>query len=201
MNETTSRQTKNGDDWVEFKAVKESLDVRVVLSHFGLLEHLEARGAELVGWCPLGEEHGKKDSFSMNIEKKNFQCFACKARGSVLDFVAKFQTVDLREAAHTVIAIMGGGEVGEKKSGGRPYGKGTGGDKKEGAARESMPEAGKPARNVSPPCGDTGRDGIPAVMSFSLASRLILANKIKPEHLLVVDMDAVGIEWKKAGRE
>ena len=41
-----------------------------------------------------------------------------------------------------------------KKSGGRPYGNDKG-RKKESAARESVPEAGEPARNVSPPCGDT----------------------------------------------
>ena len=170
---------KEGDEgWLDFKAIKERADTRAVLSHFGLLEHLEERGAELTGWCPFGDEHGKKDSFSMNVEKKTFQCFACKARGSLLDFVAKFRNIDLREAAQWV-ASMGGGEIREKKSGGRPYGNG----KKESSARENVAEASV---------------DIPAVMSFSLASRLIIANKINPAHLLVVNMDAVGIEWKKA---
>lgn len=70
MNETTERQSKSGDDWLDFKAIKEGADVRAVLSHFDLLPHLEVRGDELVGWCPLGEEHGKKDSFSVNVEKR-----------------------------------------------------------------------------------------------------------------------------------
>ena len=174
---------KEGDEgWLDFKAIKESTDARKVLSHFGLLEHLEERGAELVGWCPFGEEHGKKDSFSVNVEKKAFQCFACKARGSVLDMVTKLQNGNLREAAQTVLSIMGDGEQEREKSGGRPYGNG----KKESAARENGAEAGA---------------DIPAVMSFSLASRLIIANKINPGHLLVVAMDAVGIEWKKAKKE
>jgi len=65
---------KEGDEgWLDFKAIKERADTRAVLSHFGLLEHLEERGAELTGWCPFGEEHGKKDSFSMNVEKKTFK--------------------------------------------------------------------------------------------------------------------------------
>ena len=38
-----------------------NFDVRLALSHFGLLEHLEERGAELSGWCPFGDEHGKLD--------------------------------------------------------------------------------------------------------------------------------------------
>ena len=173
---------KEGDEgWLDFKAIKEKSDARAVLSHFGLLEHLEERGAELSGWCPFGEEHGKKDSFSMNVEKKTFQCFACKARGSLLDFVAKFRNIDLREAAQCV-ASMGGGTVGEKKSDGRPYGKSKG----EGVACENVAEASA---------------DIPAVMSFSLASRLIIANAINPAHLLVVNMDAVGIEWQKAKKE
>ena len=51
---------KEGDEgWLDFKAIKEKSDTRAVLSHFGLLEHLVERGAELVGWCPFGEEHGK----------------------------------------------------------------------------------------------------------------------------------------------
>lgn len=186
----------SGDEWLDFKVIKNSADAHKVLSHFGLLEHLEERGAELVGWCPFGEEHGKKDSFSVNIEKKAFQCFACKARGSLLDLVAKLQNGNLREAAHTVIAIMGGGEAGEKKSGGRPYGK----SKTDSAAREVVSETSGPASTPMELGYDAGEE-IPPVMSFSLASRLIIANAINPAHLLVVNMDAVGIEWKKAKKE
>lgn len=51
---------KEGDEgWLDFKAIKEKSDVRAVLSHFGLLEHLEEREAKLTGWCPFGDEHGK----------------------------------------------------------------------------------------------------------------------------------------------
>jgi hypothetical protein len=186
---------KEGDEgWLDFKAIKERADARAVLSHFGLLEHLEERGAELTGWCPFGDEHGKKDSFSMNVEKKTFQCFACKARGSLLDFVAKFENVDLREAAQMVQSIMGDGETKEEKKGGRPYGKSKG----ESVARENVAESGETARNASR--SDAGAD-IPAVMSFSIASRLIIANAIDPAQLLVVNMNAVGIEWKKAKGE
>ncbi len=167
---------KEGDSgWLDFKAIKEMANVRMILSHLGLLAHLEERGAELVGWCPFGDEHGKKDSFSMNAEKKTFQCFACKARGSLLDFVAKFQNVDLRVAAQWV-ASLGGDTVGEEKSGGRPYGK------------------AKPARE------DRGAD-VPAVMPFALASRLIIQKKLDPANWLVVDVGALGFERVKEGKE
>jgi len=185
---------KEGDEgWLDFKAIKEKADARAVLSHFGLLEHLEERGAELTGWCPFGDEHGKKDSFSMNVEKKTFQCFACKARGSLLDFVAKFRNIDLREAAQWV-ASLGGGAVLDEKSAGRPYGK----SKTTSVASENGAETGEPARIAT---RSDAAGEIPPVMSFSLASRLIIANAIHPAHLLVVNMDAVGIEWKKAKKE
>ena len=75
--------------YLDFKEIKAKADVRKILDTLGILEHLEEHGAELSGWCPLGKEHGKADSFSVNVEKRNFQCFACKARGSLLDLVAK----------------------------------------------------------------------------------------------------------------
>ncbi|MEI2770794.1 MAG: CHC2 zinc finger domain-containing protein [Candidatus Competibacter sp.] len=199
---------KEGDEgWLDFKAIKEKTDVRLVLSHFGLLEHLEERGAEFIGWCPFGDEHGKKDSFSINVEKKTFQCFACKARGSVLDFVAKFRNANLRESAQWVLSLTNGDEPREKPKEGRPYGK----SQTDSGVRENGAEIGEPARNASPARrsyassvadgrNDAGEE-IPPVMSFSLASRLIIANAINPAHLLVVNMDAAGIEWKKAKKE
>lgn len=164
---------KEGDEgWLDFKAIKEKADVRAVLSEFGLLEHLEERGAELVGWCPFGDEHGKKDSFSFNAEKKTFQCFSCKARGSLLDFVAKFQNVDLRVAAQWVHSFFSSAhnEVKEEANSGRPYSKGR---------------AEKIATITN---GET-----PKVMTFSIASRLIIGKKINPDNLLVVDVSGIDL--------
>lgn len=169
---------KEGDEgWLDFKAIKEKADVRAVLSEFGLLEHLEERGAELVGWCPFGDEHGKKDSFSFNAEKKTFQCFACKARGSLLDFVAKFQNVDLRVAAQWVHSFFSSAnkEVKKEMSSGRPYGR------------------DKPDENESLQ--------IQAVMPFTLAARLIIQKKLDSSNWLVVDVGALGFERMKRNPE
>jgi hypothetical protein len=57
----------NDEGWLDFKAIKEKADARAVLSHFGLLEHLEERGAELVGWCPFGDEHGKLEGLGESV--------------------------------------------------------------------------------------------------------------------------------------
>jgi CHC2 zinc finger len=92
--------------WIDFKQIKESADVESVLDQCGILDGLQRQGAELVGWCPLGkaDQHGKGDSFAFNTQKKTFQCFACKARGSILDFVSRLQGVGLREAATFVLS-------------------------------------------------------------------------------------------------
>lgn len=111
----------SGDDqnpWIDFKQIKESADVESVLERCGVLDGLQRQGAELFGWCPLGksDQHGKADSFAFNTQKKTFQCFACKARGSILDFVSRLQGVGLREAATFVQSatppITTAGEVG-----------------------------------------------------------------------------------------
>ena len=102
----------NQEPWIDFQSIKDAADVERVLAHYGILEHLERRGDELVGWCPMGEEHGKADSFAFNVAKKSFQCFACKARGSILDFTRKFHGSDLRTAGPT-----GTGNNGPRRAG------------------------------------------------------------------------------------
>ncbi len=103
---STSTKADEKDKWFDFKTVKEQSDVIAVLTHYGLMEELEQRSNELVGWCPLGTKtHGKKDSFNFNIKKKSFKCFACKQHGSTLDFVSKYQTLHLREACEVLVMI------------------------------------------------------------------------------------------------
>ena len=58
-------------------------------------------GEERKALCPFHEE--TKPSFKVNLGKKAFNCFGCGEHGNVLDFVAKMETCDLREAA-TIIA-------------------------------------------------------------------------------------------------
>jgi len=96
-------------EYLDFRKIKAEADIEAVLAHFELLDRLERQGKEWVGWCPLGtKQHGKRDSFSFNIEKKAYQCFACKNRGSILDLAAALAGVQLREAAQLVAQISEG---------------------------------------------------------------------------------------------
>jgi hypothetical protein len=183
--------TDKGGDWLDFKEIKARAQVRPVLEYFGILEHLEARGAELVGWCPLGKEHGKADSFAFNTEKKSFQCFACKARGSVLDFIGKYQGVSLRDAAKIALDILGerGGTAPEEekdkpKEKGRPYGKPSA-TPRSASARETASWSGPET------------PGLPA-FTWSHAHFLIEAGQLDPDRLVVLDIDSLEVLVKVA---
>lgn len=94
-------------EWLDFDEIKKKADVKAVLKAYDLFDDLKKRGDELVGRCPLGEKHhGNKTSFAINVYSKAFQCFACKKRGSVLDFVKHYRGLTLREAAQAVLEIM-----------------------------------------------------------------------------------------------
>jgi DNA primase len=51
---------------------------------------------ELIGFCPFHKE--SKPSFHVSLSKNAFQCFGCKAKGNILDFVQQKEGVELREA-------------------------------------------------------------------------------------------------------
>ena len=157
--------------WLDFQKIKDGADVERVLGHYGILQHLERRGDELVGWCPLGEEHGKGDSFAMNVAKRSFQCFACKARGSIPDFVRKHEGSDLRSAAIRVEEIMAEGEAlspartAAKKT--RPYGK-----------KAPSATSGAPV---------TKRRALPLEMfGWDEALELVRLERLDPENLVVL---------------
>jgi hypothetical protein len=185
--------TEKGGDWIDFKETKARAQVRPVLDHFGILEHLEERGAELVGWCPFGKEHGKGDSFAFNVEKRSFQCFACKSRGSILDFVAKHQGVNLREAAKIVLGIMGGegaaGPVEEKRAEakGRPYNSGSAGSATPRHPEIPKLEAARRTKQEEP----RGDGGSALVFSWDHARFLIEAGLLNPARVVVLDAEAL----------
>lgn len=181
-------EKEKGDDWLDFKQIKAKAQVKPVLERFGILEHLEERGPELVGWCPLGREHGKADSFAFNVEKRSFQCFACKARGSVLDFIAKHQDIGLREAAKIALGILG--EEAAPPEGkpeavkGRPYGKPA-----RSEANAPKPETRRGTERTAKP-GAIEADGLP-FFGWDRARSLVESGMVDPARLVVLDVAAL----------
>jgi DNA primase len=95
-------------DWVDFRLVKQTVSMQAVLDHYGI-NWLRKNGDELRGRCPIHKGEGER-SFHVNTAKNAFQCFSCKARGNVLDFVAAMEKCSVRDAA---FKLKGWFEVGK----------------------------------------------------------------------------------------
>jgi DNA primase len=83
--------------YVDFRAVKEAVSIRMALDHYGV-NWLRKNGEELRGRCPIHKGEGT-DTFHASVAKNIFNCFSCKARGNVLDFVAAMEQCTVRDGA------------------------------------------------------------------------------------------------------
>lgn len=91
--------------WIDFKALRASLDFERVLRHYGV--EVKRKGSQHLGFCPLPGHQGNRNSpsFSANLERGIFQCFGCGAKGNVIEFAAFMEKLDpedgrqLRKAA------------------------------------------------------------------------------------------------------
>jgi hypothetical protein len=89
-----------GKTWVDFTELKERITFAQVLARLEVQAGLEQAGDELRGPCPICKRgDAKSKSFSINVGKQVFQCFACKRRGNVLDFTAAARDTDVHRAA------------------------------------------------------------------------------------------------------
>jgi DNA primase len=84
------------DNWVDFKAVKAVVGIQAVLDRYQI-NWLRKSKDELRGRCPIHQGDGE-NAFHVNLTKNAFNCFSCKARGNVLDFVAAMEKCSVRDA-------------------------------------------------------------------------------------------------------
>jgi DNA primase len=84
------------NNWVDFKAIKQSVSIEQALGHYGV--KLKRSVKELRGRCPIHQGDGT-ESFHANTEKNAFHCFSCQAKGNVIDFVAAMEKCSVRDAA------------------------------------------------------------------------------------------------------
>ncbi|MDQ3819914.1 MAG: CHC2 zinc finger domain-containing protein [Acidobacteriota bacterium] len=89
------------NEWVDFKAIKEAVSMQMALAHYGLpLSEMTRDGDEVRFPCPIERNVKKKPlAFKVNLTKNVFNCFSCKARGNVLDFVATMENCSVKDAA------------------------------------------------------------------------------------------------------
>jgi DNA primase len=101
-------------EWVDFKKIKEAVDIQMVLGHYGITG-LTKSGDELRGPCPIHKSSQRSKNFTVNIRKNAFKCFSegCGARGNVLDLVTAMEHCSVREAA---LKLQEWFKVGESES-------------------------------------------------------------------------------------
>jgi DNA primase len=85
------------ENWVDFKAIKAAVTMQALLDRYQI-NWLRKSGEELRGRCPIHQGDGA-NAFHANLDKHAFNCFSCKARGNVLDFVAAMEKCSVRDAA------------------------------------------------------------------------------------------------------
>jgi len=100
------RNRGDGKEWVDFRAIKEAVSLEAVLEHYEVKQLRRRREDQLEGCCPL---HGgeREDAFHASLSKNVFHCFACDAKGNVLDLVAAMERCSIREAALKLQAWFG----------------------------------------------------------------------------------------------
>lgn len=122
--------------FVDFKEVKASVNILQVLKHYGFLESLKKEPPGYAGPCPFCESTGR--AFRASEEKNCFNCWNCKAKGNVLDFVQQRESCTIRNAALKLVDWFNlggssvpvspkkknkqekGGTKAKKKEGGKP---------------------------------------------------------------------------------
>lgn len=83
---------------MDFALVRERSDFSTILTHYNIAH--ERRQNQITVLCPFHDD--RRPSLSVNLERKLFHCFACQAKGDILDFVTMIEKVSLPEAARIV---------------------------------------------------------------------------------------------------
>ena len=87
--------------WVDFKEIKARVSIVQILERYGVLGSLAKSGTgdRLSGVCPI---HGgtNKTHFRVSVSKNCWNCFGgCQAGGNIIDFVARKEDIEFRDAA------------------------------------------------------------------------------------------------------
>ena len=89
--------------WIDFALVREHGDFASILARYDIAPaRIQGQVSVL---CPFHDD--RRPSLSVNLERKVFHCFACQAKGDILDFVAMIEKVSLPDAAGIVARCCG----------------------------------------------------------------------------------------------
>ena len=95
--------------WIDFKLLKQQLSFQQVLAHYGIKATKDGE-AHVKACCPFHDD--KRPSLGIDLNRKIWQCFACKTSGNVLDFITRMEGHDpvapgaIRKGAEIAVEIM-----------------------------------------------------------------------------------------------
>ncbi|HWB48633.1 MAG TPA: CHC2 zinc finger domain-containing protein [Stellaceae bacterium] len=156
--------------YIDFAFVKENASFERVLEHYKLV--LRGRGAQRSALCPFHPD--KRPSLRVELDKGLFHCFACEAKGNMLEFVARSEGVpdDLRAAAEKIADICKIPLAPPR--GNKPAAK--------PAATAAAPKGRRPAEPAPAPAADTPVEPVAPInvpLTFTL--------KLDPSHPYLVE--------------
>jgi DNA primase len=145
--------------YIDFRFVKANASFDALLQRYRI--ETKGTGDERTALCPFHEE--SKPSFKVNLRKGGFHCFGCGAKGNVLDFVAKLEGCDLREAA-VIVAEASGISLSERTEGAetRLNGRKGAGAHNRPETAPTAPQAATGARKRAAPGKETAEEPPPA---------------------------------------
>ena len=91
---------------IDFKTVRSQADFSTVLTAYDIeLVKDGSQAGQFKALCPFHED--TRPSLKVNTAKNIFHCFACEAKGNILEFVAQMEGLDIRPAALKVAELCG----------------------------------------------------------------------------------------------
>lgn len=91
---------------LDVQALKEAADVQVVAEELGL--PMQQRGKNISILCP---KHDDKHFGNCYLTKHGYKCYACGARGDVIELIQDTMNLDFMGACHMLADICGGEEL------------------------------------------------------------------------------------------
>lgn len=88
---------------MDFARVRAHANFATLLAHYRIA--VPRHQGQITVRCPFHKD--RRPSLSISLERKLFHCFACQARGDIIDFVARIEDASLLEAARIIIRHCG----------------------------------------------------------------------------------------------
>jgi hypothetical protein len=83
---------------IDYRHLKVCVSIMMILDHYGLVREFKGTGNVVRSCCPI---HGGTNTkqFTVNIRDNTWFCFGdCRSGGSILEFVARMERIEIREA-------------------------------------------------------------------------------------------------------